>query len=127
MFTWLKLFARSRVERTLLLDPDEFDALLVRERSRADRGRSCFSVLTLDIPAKELESSDLESIAGIFQQRRRATDLTGQTHDGHIAIALPDTNQKQAEVLAASLRESLSDKGFAFSHTVQVYPETQAT
>ena len=34
---WLRLFARSRVERTLLLAPDEFDALLMRERSRADR------------------------------------------------------------------------------------------
>lgn len=127
MFRWLRLFARSRVERTLLLDPDEFDALLARERSRADRGNSYFSVLTLDIPAGELETTDLESIAGVFQQRRRATDLTGQTHDGRIAIALPDTNHSQAEILAASLHSSLSEKGFTFSHKVQVYPETQAT
>ena len=123
MLGWLRLFARSRVERTLLLDPDEFDALLTRERSRADRANSCFSVLTLSVPAMQLQPADLRAITEVFQMRRRATDLTGRTQDGRIAIVLPDTGQAQAEVLAASLAAALGAKGIAFTHTIHVYPE----
>jgi hypothetical protein len=120
---WLRLFARSRVERTLLLSPDEFDAMLARERSRADRAQSCFSVLTLSVPATQLQQADLLAIAEIFRKRRRATDLTGRTQDGHIAIVLPDTSHTQAEVLATALTEALGVKGISFTHMIRVYPE----
>ena len=123
---WLRHFARSRVERTLLLDPDEFDAMLKREQSRADRAKSCFSVLTLSVPAMQLQPADLQAIAEIFRTRRRATDLTGRTYDGHIAIVLPDTSQSQAEVLAVALTEALNVKGISFTHTIRVYPELAA-
>ncbi len=119
------MFARSRVERTLLLAPDEFDALLTRERSRADRAGSCFSVLTLSTPAAQLQPADLEAISETFRTRRRATDLTGRTQDGQIAVVLPDTSHDQAEVLADSLKESLSSQGISFTHTVDVYPELE--
>ncbi len=125
MLGWLRMFARSRVERTLLLAPDEFDALLVRERSRADRAGSCFSVLTLCVPASQLQPSDLEAIAELFRERRRATDLTGRTQNGQIAIVLPDTSHQQAQVLAESLSNSLSSKGITFTHTVEVYPDSE--
>ncbi|MBI2479123.1 MAG: hypothetical protein HYV60_10965 [Planctomycetia bacterium] len=121
---WLRLFARSRVERTLLLAPDEFDAMLIRERSRADRAKSCFSVLTLSVPAAQLQQADLLAISEVFRQRRRATDLTGRTQDGRIAILLPDTSHTQAAVLAASLTEALGAKEISFSHTISVYPES---
>ncbi len=120
---WLRLFARSRVERTLLLDPDEFDALLTRERSRADRAKSHFSVLTLSVPAVQLQPADLLAITEIFRKRRRATDLTGRTQDGHIAIVLPDTSYPQAQVLATALTDALGTKGISFTHTIRVYPE----
>ena len=124
MLGWLRLFARSRVERTLLLDPDEFDAMLARERSRADRAGTRFTVLNLSIPATQLQAADLQSIAEVFHSRRRATDLTGRTQDGRIGIVLPDTSREQAEILAASLRETLGSKEITFSHTITVYPET---
>ncbi|MCA9118924.1 MAG: hypothetical protein H6822_16555 [Planctomycetaceae bacterium] len=124
MLGWLRLFARSRVERTLLLDPDEFEAMLKRERSRADRAGSVFSVLTLSVSPTQLQPADLQSIAETFRKRRRATDLTGRTPDGRIGIVLPDTTREQAEVLAASLSETLSDKGISFSHSISLYPET---
>lgn len=124
MLGWLRLFARSRVERAILLDPHEFDAMLARERSRADRAGSRFSVLTLSMSAEQLQLADLNTIAEVFRKRRRATDLTGRTQDGRIGIVLPDTTREQAEILAASLRETLGGMGISFSHEIKVYPET---
>lgn len=123
MLGWLRLFARSRVERTLLLAPEEFEAMLKREQSRADRAGSSFSVLTLSVPAAELQPAELRAFQGIFHRRRRATDLTGVTRDGQIGITLPDTNRTQAEVLANALHEALAAKGFAFTYAISVYPE----
>ncbi|HUG69101.1 MAG TPA: hypothetical protein VMM76_15230 [Pirellulaceae bacterium] len=105
------------------MDPDEFEAMLTRERSRADRAGAWFSVLTLNIMAPQLQPADLLTITEVFRDRRRATDLTGRTRDGHIAIVLPDTIYEQAQVLAASLTASLGAKGISFTHTIQVYPE----
>ena len=125
MLGWLRLFARSRVERTLLLAPAEFEAMLKRERSRADRAQSCFSLLTLDVSATQFQPADLLAIHEIFHRRRRATDLTGRTQDGRIGIVLPDTNRAQAEVLATALHDALAAKEISFAHAISVYPDTE--
>jgi hypothetical protein len=121
MLGWQKLFARSRVERTLLLDPVEFGAALARERSRADRAGSCFALLTLSVPAGQLQPADMYAISEIFRQRR-ATDLFGRTQDGRIGIVLPDTSHAQAEVVAAFLSHALGPQGISFPHSISVYP-----
>ena len=124
MFGWLRVFARSRVERAFLLDHNEFDALLARERSRANRAGGYVSVLHMSVPATHVQPTDLHAITEILRHRRRATDLAGRTQDGRIAIALPDTGRDQAEVLAASLNKALGARGIFSTHTICVYPET---
>ena len=127
MLGWMRLFARSRVERTWLLAPDEFEAMLTRELSRASRANSCFSLLTLSLSATELQTADIRVINEFFRARRRATDLAGQTQNGRIGISLPDTNQAQAEVFAQALHETLEPRGVAFTHTIDVYPDACTT
>lgn len=123
MLGWLQIFARSRREFNLLHDSEHFQAMLKRERSRADRAGSVFSVLVLDLPRRHHCDRVFRVISAVFAERLRATDSTGFLPDDRIAVVLPDTTADGAQELLHNLREALAANDIHFDDDLFVYPD----
>ncbi len=91
--TWLSRLLAGRRRR---LPPEvrsapEFQRLLKKERMRADRARSMFSLLAMRPPAGEEVGRSLATLARRVVQRVRLSDDVGLLADGRLGVFLPDT------------------------------------
>jgi lipopolysaccharide/colanic/teichoic acid biosynthesis glycosyltransferase len=106
--SWLQwMFGKARSVRAgkdsqWLVDRDQFQVHLERERMRVDRNGSLFSLIVICCADGGTAESN-ERLAGILRQRIRATDLAGWFDARRIGLLLPDTPSAGAAKLAADL------------------------
>ncbi len=100
-------------------DPSQFKAIIDRERTRADRTKRGFSLLTLkprsaqDGPGQQSSpsrlSKDQRFLAQTLKQRIRVTDELGLVDQYRLGVVLPGTSPAGAWALAHDLLEKTRD------------------
>jgi len=99
--------ARSAHETPIPLHSIErMRAILERERMRADRGNSCFTLLTLTLSPR-MTHEQLKVLSEILTNRIRVTDDAGMLRAGEIGIVLPETPASGGWKLAKSILDDL--------------------
>jgi lipopolysaccharide/colanic/teichoic acid biosynthesis glycosyltransferase len=104
-----------------LLPQDYFEGALRRERLRADRMSSRFSLLTLTFGRRD-GVAIFDSAAEVLESRIRETDLPGWLKDRTMGIVLPDTLAEGAWKLAEDLRKLMAARGISPLLSVYAYP-----
>ncbi len=96
--------------------------VLVRERSRIDRGGGQLSLVVFSLPGGVwLKRPRMRKLISVLERRLRITDEVGIIN-GHRAFALlPDTDALGAEVLARQVQRRVADDGYALSFAVFRY------
>ena len=122
MLGWLRIIGRSRCDINLLHDPDHFESMLDRERSRADRSGSSFSLIVIRLRRQDRREESYRVISRVLLERLRETDLTGFMNDGRIGVLLSDTPINGAYELRDSLRHELRTKDILFDDELFTYP-----
>ncbi len=74
-----------------LCGPRELQAILLRERTRADRCGEPLSLLALGVPDRRAGRDTLVHLAKVLRRRLRATDDVGWLDDRRIGVVLPST------------------------------------
>jgi lipopolysaccharide/colanic/teichoic acid biosynthesis glycosyltransferase len=120
---WLSNFLGSRRR----LPPDvrcvaEFRKLLKKERLRADRAPSMFSLLAIEPPSEVAPAETLRTLAWRVTARVRATDDVGLLADGRLGVFLPDTPAAGAWQVAEDLLATYAQERVSPSCEVYVYP-----
>jgi len=110
---------RSTTRHTVLGAP-EFEMLLERERSLADRGTRVFSLLVLH--RVEGNPLVLDRLSRQLVQRLRATDLVGQLDRDRLAVLLTDTDPVQARTVAGWIDRAVAALNVRIEPTLYVYP-----
>jgi lipopolysaccharide/colanic/teichoic acid biosynthesis glycosyltransferase len=104
-----------------LLPQKHFENALRRERLRADRNSTRFSLLTLTFGRRD-GATIFDAAAEVLESRIRATDLPGWHKDRTMGIVLPDTEAEGAWKLADDLRQLMEAKGISPRFSVYAYP-----
>jgi exopolysaccharide biosynthesis polyprenyl glycosylphosphotransferase len=94
---WI-LPAEFKTQCSWLHSVERMQAIVNRERLRADRGQTCFSTLTLNLT--HYRERDVNTVARTLQERIRVTDDAGHLGPGRIAVVLPETSAAGAWKLA---------------------------
>jgi lipopolysaccharide/colanic/teichoic acid biosynthesis glycosyltransferase len=105
-----------------IFSPMEFKALIKKERTRSDRNGGVFSIVVLE-PGEE-NRSDLEKIIINVSQVTRSIDSVGWDAKGRIAVLLPDTVRRGADIFVNKLKsevEELRESNISFD--IYSYPE----
>ncbi|MHC4943844.1 MAG: sugar transferase [Planctomycetota bacterium] len=98
----IKHLMRSRRSRHGILSVHDFKALLVRERTRADRSGVDFSVLVFDsrmMPFKR-KAAAMQRLIEEVRQRKRCTDEAGFFGINQVGLYLAETDAYGADFLA---------------------------
>src|SRR5271154_930146 len=88
----------------ILLSRPHFGAALRRERLRADRCLSSFSLLTVADGKRAATDETMPAIARVLEFRVRESDIAGWFSEGVIGIILPETAAAGAWKLAEDLQ-----------------------
>jgi lipopolysaccharide/colanic/teichoic acid biosynthesis glycosyltransferase len=109
--------------RASLLSAEQMRRILERERLRADRSRSCFSLLTLTFHSGNKRTNPpAAELARLFRDRLRATDDAGWLSAGRIGIVLPETPGSGAWKLCEDICDRLPSTVQKPQCEVFVYP-----
>jgi lipopolysaccharide/colanic/teichoic acid biosynthesis glycosyltransferase len=116
MLTANLLFGKRKTRRAWkqnaldgLLGAAEFEAVLERERSRADRSGERFSLLAFRHEGPQNGRPVLAEVAGVLRGRLRATDEAGWLDGRRIGAMLPSTPAEGARILADEILGQLPD------------------
>lgn len=108
------------------LGPREFEAILERERSLADRGTRRFCVLVAS--ARKHSGDSLRVREGISElsrqalERLRSTDVVAERNRERLEVLLTDTEPAGAQVVVAWMRQAELALGLELEHSIFVYP-----
>jgi lipopolysaccharide/colanic/teichoic acid biosynthesis glycosyltransferase len=103
--------------------PDEFHALILRERARADRSGHRFSLLVFRLSGAPSRARAERELVRALNERLRDTDEIGWYDPRHVAAILPYVSTASA----ARIAESLCRKIFGMDepiYTIFTYPES---
>jgi lipopolysaccharide/colanic/teichoic acid biosynthesis glycosyltransferase len=103
--------------------PDEFHALILRERARADRSGHRFSLLVFRLSGDPARHRAERALVRALNERLRDTDEIGWYDPRHVAAILPYVSTASA----ARIAESLCRKVFGVDepiYTIFTYPES---
>jgi lipopolysaccharide/colanic/teichoic acid biosynthesis glycosyltransferase/GGDEF domain-containing protein len=125
---WLQTilgFSRSapgnRHNTTWLLPREAFQSQLERERMRADRSDSVFSLMIISVrPGRRDEA--VERLAGILRGRIRKTDIAGWFDGRRIGVILPETGSAGAYKLASDLSAFYDDERSIPTFDIYTHP-----
>jgi len=104
-----------------LLPQKHFESALQRERLRADRNSTQFSLLTLTFGRRD-GAIIFDAAAEVLESRIRATDLPGWHKERTMGIILPDTHAEGAWKLAEDLRYRMAASSVSPRFSVYAYP-----
>ncbi len=116
-----RVVAQTGTHETLL-SKLHFQAALRRERLRADRCLSTFSLLTIGLGEGSAHDKALAGVVEVLESRVRESDIAGWFADGVIGIILPETASAGAWQLADDLQASLERRQVSVSFEVYAYP-----
>lgn len=105
-----------------VLPAPEFQRILAQERSRADRHKHGFSLVSFAVPKANARCSEARTVAREMDRRLRFTDVIGCLDHGHIAAILPETPRNGALKVEQYLREAVKAKGALVESRVECYP-----
>ncbi|MEE8469672.1 MAG: sugar transferase, partial [Planctomycetota bacterium] len=109
----------ARHGRSEVLPPHDFQAALLREQSRTDRGSDCFSLSVF----RPLAGGRVPDQLGRYLSRRvRTTDVVGRLHSRALAVLLPVTDGEGAWVFAENVLAELSERELQCECEVFTYP-----
>ncbi len=117
--TWLSSVLSD--DASFLHRPERIEAILDRERLRADRGNSSFAVLTLTFDAQPKEA-EFAKLSRILSKRLRATDDAGRLDGKRVAIVLPETPIEGAWKVSEDINDLLHGVMALPKSDVYVYP-----
>ena len=129
--SWIERYLPPLSPRRLLAEllaakapgPDEFHALVARERSRSDRNGNIFSMLVFDLDFPGVTPLVRRSLLKELYRRLRDTDELGWYDPQHLAALLPYADAAQAAQIAENACRQAglkTPKPFA----VYTYPES---
>ena len=105
-----------------LVPVDVFDVLINRERARADRSGSEFSLVVYPLEEGGKSRRPLRTLEGALRRRVRSIDEIGWFQEGVVAVLLPATGLKGAQRFAESFAHSLNGRGQVLPFSVFSYP-----
>ena len=103
--------------------PDEFHALIQRERARADRNGHQFSLLVFRLSGEPERRALERQLVRLLNERLRDTDEMGWYDTRHVAAILPHIEGDRASRLAESLCRSVFGAVEPI-YTIYTYPES---
>ncbi|MFT5524891.1 MAG: lipopolysaccharide/colanic/teichoic acid biosynthesis glycosyltransferase [Pirellulaceae bacterium] len=110
-----KLINRLAGSAKKLPDQEAFQRTLHKERVRAERTNSGFSLIVFHIPATQ-------ELVDLLRERVRLTDEVGMLED-RIAVILPDTEVEGAETLAEEVTRQTHAPITAPAFAIYIYPD----
>lgn len=105
-----------------IYSPQQFEALLQRERARADRSGTEFSLIIFSVNGLQDKDSRLRRFQRAMRSRIRAVDDLGWFQEHLLGLLLPFTDFKGASSFAGNLEARLGGKGKLFPYSVFSYP-----
>jgi lipopolysaccharide/colanic/teichoic acid biosynthesis glycosyltransferase len=118
-----KAVRSRRVEDGFLLSETRFRTEVTRERVRADRNRSSFALLAIELPADRSRRRDHLKLSRLLRRRLRVTDTAGYLANGRVAALLPDTPKAGAWKVASDICDAYPVGHERPSCEVFIYPE----
>lgn len=112
-----------RIDDGYLLNENQFRAEVTRERIRADRNQSQFSILVIELPADRSNRRDYLKLSRLLRKRLRLTDTAGYLSNDRVAALLPETPKTGAWKVASDLCDVYPVGHERPSCEVYVYPE----
>lgn len=95
---------RSRqIDDGYLLSEGQFRAEVTRERIRADRNNTQFSILAIELPNDRSNRRDYLKLSRLLRRRLRLTDTAGYLANGRVAALLPETPKTGAWKVASDV------------------------
>ncbi len=90
---------------TYIYSKQEFNRVIQRERARADRTNTTFSLVVVNM--NELGRADFKYMVQLLQKRTRMTDILGWLDDSHLAVLLYETGLEGARSFTNALTSSV--------------------
>jgi lipopolysaccharide/colanic/teichoic acid biosynthesis glycosyltransferase len=91
-----------------LCSVERLQAIINRERLRADRSGVKFSVLSFVPRDRSADQQTLITLATVFKRRLRCTDDAGWLGQRHLGVVLPDTDSTGAQRVASDVQSALT-------------------
>ena len=107
-----------------VLAQERFNAIILREKARADRNQHPFSLLLFNTAIPETNSIGVQYLADVLAKRIRLTDEVGWFDNKCIGVLLPDTPSAGAKSLADDICKAITTKTSPPEYTVHTYPST---
>jgi lipopolysaccharide/colanic/teichoic acid biosynthesis glycosyltransferase len=103
----------------------QFNLLVQKERFRADRYRTIFSVVVfrLILNRESQRRTQLDCLNAILSERLRLSDERGLERNGDVVVLLPHTHEEGATNVADSIIKLSVDSGLVLSAKIYTYPE----
>jgi lipopolysaccharide/colanic/teichoic acid biosynthesis glycosyltransferase len=118
-----KVSRNRRIDDGYLLSEGQFRAEVTRERIRADRNSSQFSILAIELPADRSNRRDYIKLSRLLRRRLRLTDSAGYLANGRVAALLPETPKTGAWKVASDVCDVYPVGSERPSCEVYVYPD----
>ncbi len=120
----LSISAKRHVRE--LYTPVQMQHILRRERARADRGGSRFSLVLFKLDQPNFKERNLLRLATVVLRAVRETDEVGRFDQRTLCVVLPDTAPGGAGILINRVREKCHDTDYLPGCTVYTYPDAPA-
>ena len=102
---------------------ERLQAVLKRERYRADRSNSVFSLVVFSVDSSGYdERSPLSVLEEMIRNTIRLSDEAGWFDEHRLSVLLPDTITKDARVLAEKIISFMQPLGIRVSYQILSYP-----
>jgi lipopolysaccharide/colanic/teichoic acid biosynthesis glycosyltransferase len=113
---------QKRWEHKGLYSAEAFRAIIERERARADRNGSKFSLVVFDMADTDTDQIVERRLTELISQRVRSTDEVGWIDTRRIGIELPDTSAEGARQLAYEISQEIALKKSLLTFKIYTYP-----
>jgi lipopolysaccharide/colanic/teichoic acid biosynthesis glycosyltransferase len=101
---------------------EELRAIIERERARADRNGSTFSLVVFDIGDTDTEQNVMRRLTALISHRVRSTDEVGWIDTRRIGVNLPDTSAGGARKLAHDISQEVAIRKSLLTFKIYTYP-----
>ena len=101
---------------------EEFRAIIERERARADRNGSKFSLVVFDMGDWDTAQAVERRLTALINHRVRSTDELGWIDRRRIGVGLPDTSAEGARKLAHDISKESAIRKSLLAFKIYTYP-----
>jgi hypothetical protein len=128
-----KLIGCLRGDRAMRLNqiqsPEQFRTVVDRERSRADRNRSGFSLVVFTCPADDCAAArkNRQNLLSAIHDRIRSTDYAGWIGEYKLGMLIVDCPAKQVNQLVSALSAEFRPSLGPLDYQIESYPESPTT